>query len=383
MNYQYIFVDLDNTLLDFEAAEEYSFFYTARQHGLEFGPEELACYQAINGPLWAMLERREITKDELVVQRFVRLFDQLGISGIDPAEYNDDYLANLALNTRTIDGAEELCRFLHRNATLVVATNGVSATQHRRIAASGLEQWLDRVVVSDDAGAEKPDPRYFDRAFAACGAAPADRERCIILGDSLSSDIRGGSDYGIDTCWFNPKGKALPEGAPRPTYVVEKLTDFIDIVTGRGGDDMEPIRAHLEPYFADEAHINCAECTLMAALDAFGLGEGIPREAGYMSAFGGGMGCGSICGALVGAQSALGRYEVSRLAEGETPVGSSCPGLRTRAARLAGLFEQEFGSVMCRDLRPVMAERYPDGCRELQRRTCDLLERVLKEEHVG
>ena len=74
---------------------------------------------------------------------------------------------------------------------------------------------------------------------------------------------------------------------------------------------------------------------------------------------------------------------MSRLAEGETPVGSSCPGLRTRAARLAGLFEQEFGSVMCRDLRPVMAERYPDGCRELQRRTCDLLERVLKEEHVG
>lgn len=230
MKYRYIFVDLDNTLLDFEAAEEHSFYHTAKQHGLQFGPEELARYQAINQPLWAMMERREIAKDELVVRRYRQLFEELGVLGIDPAQYNAAYLDNLALKTLPIEGAEELCRFIHQNAVLVVATNGVSATQHRRIVSSGLGKYLDFIIVSDDAGAEKPDSRYFDRAFAVCGAV--DKGECIMIGDSLSSDIRGGNDYGMDTCWFNPKGKALPEGAPQPTYIVEKLTDFIGIIQG-------------------------------------------------------------------------------------------------------------------------------------------------------
>ena len=231
MRYKYVFVDLDNTLLDFEAAEEYSFYYTARQYGLSFTPRELELYQSINGPLWAMLERREITKDALVIRRYRELFDRLGIRGIDPARYNADYLDNLALDTRPLSGAEELCRFIHENAVLVVATNGVSATQHRRIRASGLERWFDFVVVSDDAGAEKPDSRYFDRAFAVCGAR--EKKECIIIGDSLSSDIRGGRGYGIDTCWYNPKARPLPEGAPEPVYTVTALTDFIGILKGK------------------------------------------------------------------------------------------------------------------------------------------------------
>ena len=131
----------------------------------------------------------------------------------------------------TIDGAEELCRFIHENGVLIIATNGVSATQHRRIAASGLEPWLDKVVVSDDAGAEKPDPRYFERAFAVSGAG--NKSECIIIGDSLTSDIRGGQQFGIDTCWFNPKGKALPEDMPAPTYTVSGLSEFIDILNGK------------------------------------------------------------------------------------------------------------------------------------------------------
>ena len=114
---------------------------------------------------------------------------------------------------------------------LIIATNGVSATQHRRIAASGLEPWLDKVVVSDDAGAEKPDPRYFERAFAVSGAG--DKRECIIIGDSLTSDIKGGQQFGIDTCWFNPKGKALPEDMPVPTYTVSGLSEFIDILNGK------------------------------------------------------------------------------------------------------------------------------------------------------
>ena len=150
----------------------------------------------------------------------MELFEELGITGIDPEQYNADYLNNLALCTRTIDGAEELCRFIHENGVLIVATNGVSATQHRRIAASGLEPWLDKVVVSDDAGAEKPAPRYFERAFAVSGAG--DKSECIIIGDSLTSDIRGGQQFGIDTCWFNPKHKGRGE-FPAPDYELSEL----------------------------------------------------------------------------------------------------------------------------------------------------------------
>ena len=229
MKYRYIFVDLDNTLLDFEAAEEYSFYYTAQSRGLSFGEAELERYQAINAPLWKMMERREITKDALVVRRFRELFEELGITGIDPEQYNADYLNNLALCTRTIDGAEELCRFIHENGVLIIATNGVSATQHRRIAASGLEPWLDKVVVSDDAGAEKPDPRYFERAFAVSGAG--DKSECIIIGDSLTSDIRGGCQAGIPTCWYNPQGQPIP-GDLDIRYDIRNLNEVREIVAG-------------------------------------------------------------------------------------------------------------------------------------------------------
>ena len=228
MKYSHIFLDLDNTLLDFEAAEHTSFFYTAQRYGLTFGDRELALYQSINGPLWAMLERREITKDELVVRRFRELFAALGLTGIDPAAYNADYLKNLAIDTRPLPGAVELCRALRGRAVVTVATNGVSSTQHERIEKSGLAGYFDFVVVSDDAGAEKPDPRYFDRAMAVSGAA--DKRACIILGDSLTSDIGGGKAYGIATCWYNPKGKPLPAEAPQPDCQVRALGDFLSLV---------------------------------------------------------------------------------------------------------------------------------------------------------
>lgn len=377
MKYRYIFVDLDNTLLDFEAAEEYSFYYTAQSRGLSFGEAELERYQAINAPLWKMMERREITKDALVVRRFRELFEELGITGIDPEQYNADYLNNLALCTRTIDGAEELCRFIHENGVLIIATNGVSATQHRRIAASGLEPWLDKVVVSDDAGAEKPDPRYFERAFAVSGAG--DKSECIIIGDSLTSDIRGGQQFGIDTCWFNPKGKALPEDMPAPTYTVSGLSEFIDILNGKDLQHMSEYRKELEKYLTmPNAHINCAENTSMALTDALGIGGGL-EDARYMAAFGGGMGCGSVCGALIGAESALGRYMVSRLPEGSTPIGDSCPELRELAAQYHERFCQEFGSEFCRELKEGWVKGQPDGCKDLMRRACDLMEELLRE----
>lgn len=139
------------------------------------------------------------------------------------------------------------------------------------------------------------------------------------------------------------------------------------------------IQKELEKYFANETHINCAETTMMAASDAVGLGRGIAEDAGFMSAFAGGTGSAGICGALIGAQSALGRYAVSRLKQGDK-LGSNCPELLSQATQLVGLFEAEFGSLLCRDLRPCMAQQHPEGCRFLIRRTCVLLEQLLEQQ---
>lgn len=125
---------------------------------------------------------------------------------------------------------------------------------------------------------------------------------------------------------------------------------------------MSEYRKELEKYLTmPNAHINCAENTSMALTDALGIGGGL-EDARYMAAFGGGMGCGSVCGALIGAESALGRYMVSRLPEGSTPIGDSCPELRELAAQYHERFCQEFGSEFCRELKEGWVKGQPDGC---------------------
>lgn len=231
MHYPHILLDLDNTLLDFGAAEEFSFFHTAKVYGLSLGREELALYQQINSALWADLELGRTTKPKLVLERFETLFDRLGIPGMDIAAYNAAYLDNLALHTVTYPGAEELCRQLKAaGCTLIVATNGVSATQHRRIQASGLAGYFDQVVVSDHVGAEKPSPRYFQYALHTCGISSP--EGCLMVGDSLTADIGGGNAYGLSTCWFNPKGLVPRADSPIPTYTISKLLELLPIALG-------------------------------------------------------------------------------------------------------------------------------------------------------
>lgn len=116
----------------------------------------------------------------------------------------------------------------------------------------------------------------------------------------------------------------------------------------------------------------------MALTDALGVGSGL-ADARYMAAFGGGMGCGSVCGALIGAESALGRYLVGRLPEGSTPIGDSCPELRELAAEYHDRFCREFGSELCRELKEGWTKEQPDGCKDLMRHACDLMEELLRE----
>ena len=135
------------------------------------------------------------------------------------------------------------------------------------------------------------------------------------------------------------------------------------------------LQKELEKYFG-EVHFNCAEATLLAAQDFYQLGSGI-EAARYMSAFGGGMGCGRVCGALIGAQSALGLLE-TRAAE-EPKIGASAPRLRTLAAEYLELFEERLGSCECSDIKPQFAD-CPGGCQQVMRIACDLLEDLVQRE---
>lgn len=222
MRYQTILFDIDGTLFDWSKAEVESLRATFQKYGFPFDNDTLALYRAINHDLWRRLELGEIKKADLFSRRFVDLFTQLGLSA-DPVTFNDDYLRGVAERPVLYDGAVALCRNLAQFCRLIVVTNGVAITQYGRIGRTEIGQYFSDIIVSQDAGYEKPDPRFFDYVFSACGLK--DKSRVLIVGDGLTSDIQGGINAGIDTCWYNPGREPVPDG-----YLITHVShDYDDV----------------------------------------------------------------------------------------------------------------------------------------------------------
>ena len=198
--------DIDNTLLDFLAAEAAAIRSCFRIFGLgECSDEMLSAYSAINVRWWERLERGENTKPEILVGRFREFFSAYGLDASCAEAFNDEYQVRLGDTIVFFPGAMETVTALRGRAPQYGVTNGTRIAQHRKLKNSGLDKVLDRVFISEDVGFEKPDRRYFDAVFAAVGDyAP---EEIMIVGDSLTSDMRGGDNAGIVKCWFNPRGK--------------------------------------------------------------------------------------------------------------------------------------------------------------------------------
>ncbi len=224
MKYRWLLFDLDNTLFDFDAAELKALARTFPQFGHTYTPEVGEAYHRINHDLWQTFERGEITAVQLRTARFQRLFQAIGVDA-DPAAFSNVYLGNLAAFPDLIDGADELIPRLSRTHQLALITNGLSDVQWPRLAASPIGDYFTAVTISDEIGIAKPDPGIFDAAFAAMGQ-PAKND-VLIIGDSLTSDIRGGVNYGIDTCWYNPAGKPNPNGLT-PTYEIRQLHEMLE-----------------------------------------------------------------------------------------------------------------------------------------------------------
>ncbi len=228
MSYQWLLFDVDNTLFDFDAAELNALARTFPQFGYTYAPEIGETYRQINRALWQAFERGELTAGQLRVTRFQHLFQAMGLEA-DPVAFSDAYLSHLAACPDLVDGAAELIPRLSRTHYLGLITNGLADVQRPRLAASPISRYFTAVTISDEIGVAKPDPGIFDAAFAAMGH-PAKND-VLIIGDSLTSDIRGGANYGIDTCWYNPGGKPNPNGLA-PTYEIRHLHKLLAIVGG-------------------------------------------------------------------------------------------------------------------------------------------------------
>lgn len=200
----FVLLDVDDTLLDFHKAEAAALTRTLTDMGLEPEPEVLTRYSQINARQWELLEEGLLTREQVLTRRFDILFAELGIDR-PGAEAKEIYERYLSIGHYFMDGAPELLEALKGNYELYIVSNGTAVVQAGRIASAGIAKYFRQIFISEEIGFNKPSREFFDRCFEKIPGF--DRERAIIVGDSLTSDIRGGINAGIKTCWFNPKGK--------------------------------------------------------------------------------------------------------------------------------------------------------------------------------
>ena len=210
--YRFLLFDADYTLLDFDKDMFHAFQATYEAcFGSQrpYSPRLLEQYEACNNRWWKKLERGECTKPQLFAGRFRDFLQETGLIG-QPEEINRLYFENLAQGGALLPGALELVRDLSREYQLYIVTNGNAASQMSRLERSGLLPYVRDVFVSEDAGAAKPDKRYFAYAFSRIPGF--EKERALLIGDSLTSDMLGAQNAGIDSMWYCPQGGEAPEG---------------------------------------------------------------------------------------------------------------------------------------------------------------------------
>ncbi|MBR5779800.1 MAG: YjjG family noncanonical pyrimidine nucleotidase [Clostridia bacterium] len=226
--YKYLLWDIDGTVLNFLAAEAYAIRALFKKYNLGVCDDEmLATYSSINTKYWKMLERNELTKPEILIGRFREFFELIGVDVSIAERFNLDYQVTLGDHIEFVDNAKELLLSQKGKYVLAAVTNGTKLAQEKKLRLSGLDQIFDAIFISEDIGYEKPNKEFFDHVFASLGIT--DKSEALIIGDSLTGDIKGGFNSGIDTCWFNPSHK--PNSLSLPvTYEIDDLGKLISIV---------------------------------------------------------------------------------------------------------------------------------------------------------
>ena len=219
---EYLFLDLDDTILDFHKAERVAIAKTLAQLGVEPTEAVMARYHVINKAHWEMLERGELTRPQVLVRRFEVLFGELG-ADVDAALCAKIYAENLGIGHYFLPGAEEAVEALSKKYRLFLASNGTASVQKGRMTSANLFRFFEKVFISQDLGYNKPARGFYEKAAEQIpGFDPA---KAMMVGDSLTSDILGGNNAGMLTCWVNPEHKTAPEDN-KPNYEIEALSQL-------------------------------------------------------------------------------------------------------------------------------------------------------------
>ena len=208
--------DLDETLLNFHASEKIGLAEVVTANGFEFTEELYAFFKARNKELWLKLEKGEVTREELFETRFRELFQKCGADtgGMELLRINSEFISAMSRNGVILEGAPEFLARLKsgvEGAKVYIVSNGATVNALGRIRSTGLDRYLDGVFISEDMGVTKPSREFFDIVLGSIGASA---DECIVVGDSLTSDMLGAKNAGIASCWFRPAGdveKAMRE----------------------------------------------------------------------------------------------------------------------------------------------------------------------------
>lgn len=225
--YTTILWDVDGTLLDFLYSQRYAVRKCFRSMGREITEEQIQRYSQINDDYWKRLELGEVTKEQLLTGRFVALFHEYGIENIDVEAFAKEYQEALGSVFSYLDDSLAICQALRGRVRQYVVTNGVIATQRNKLELSGLAAVMDDLFISEQVGAPKPSRAFFDYVLA--HIEEKDKAKILIVGDSVSSDIKGGVQAGIATCWYRPEGE-VNQSVYRPDYEISNLHALFDIL---------------------------------------------------------------------------------------------------------------------------------------------------------
>ncbi len=227
MPYHWILFDADNTLLDFTGASRKAFAQAINELHIPHHPDLFARYKRVNHIVWTELEKGQIDAVTLRKKRFELFLQDIKIDR-DPVLFNKLYLDNLVQHSELLHGARPLLDHLHGKTKLALITNGLKEVQRPRLKHTGIDQYFDVIVVSDEIGKSKPHPDYFDHVFQEMRFP--DKKKVLVIGDNLHSDIKGGMDYGIDTCWFNPDGQVNATDI-QPTFQAKNFEEIQAVVS--------------------------------------------------------------------------------------------------------------------------------------------------------
>lgn len=225
-----VLLDADDTLFDFHLSEREALAAALRSFGVEPTPQMIRRYSEINGECWKMLEKKQITRADLLVLRYERLFAEFGLM-LSPSAVSDRYAEELGKQYHLFEGAESLLRRLSQNRRVYIASNGNRQVQRERIRRAGIGPYLSGIFISQELGADKPERAFFEACFA---RIPDFRpEETVMVGDSLSSDIAGGRNAGIRTVWYNPGG-LVPPPDMAPDAEIHRLCELPALLQAMG-----------------------------------------------------------------------------------------------------------------------------------------------------